>query len=47
MISNGGVCFVFDLFEGDIFDVEIFEESGILKYIELYDVILVDRGFIV
>jgi len=30
---NGGACFVSDLFEGDISDVEIFEESGILIYI--------------
>ena len=42
---NGGACFVSDLFEGDISDVEIFEESGILKHIEPYDVILADRGF--
>ena len=26
-------------------DVEIFEQSGILKHIEWYDVILVDRWF--
>ncbi|XP_031573596.1 uncharacterized protein LOC116307468 [Actinia tenebrosa] len=44
---NGGACFVSDLFEGDINDVQIFEESGILKHINPYDVILVDRGFAV
>ena len=44
---NGGACFVSDLFEGDISDVQIFEESGILKHIEPYDVILADRGFTV
>ena len=44
---NGGSCCVLDLYEGAIPDVEIFEESGILKHIELQDVILVDRGFTV
>ena len=44
---NGGACFVSDLFEGDISDVQIFEESGILKHLEPHDVILVDRGFTV
>ena len=34
-----------DLFEEDTYNVEIFEESGILKHIEPYDVILVNRGF--
>lgn len=42
---NGGACFVSDLFEGDISDVEMFEQSGILKHIEPYDVTLLDRGF--
>jgi len=42
---TGGSSFVSDLFEGDISDVEIFEQSGILKHIEPQDVILVDRGF--
>ncbi|XP_044167921.1 uncharacterized protein LOC122951946 isoform X1 [Acropora millepora] len=44
---NGGSCFVSDLYEGDISDVQIFEQSGILKHIEPQDVILVDRGFTV
>lgn len=44
---NGGACFVSDLFEGDISDVHIFEESGILKHLEPQDVLLVDRGFTV
>ena len=47
MTPNGGACFVSDLFEGDISDVQIFEESGIFKHIEPYDVILADRGFTV
>ena len=44
---NGGACFVSDLFEGDISDVEIFKESGILNHIKPYDIILADRGFTV
>ena len=44
---NGGACFISDLFEGDISDVEIFEESGITKHIQPGDVILADRGFTV
>lgn len=44
---NGGACFVSDLFEGDISDVEIFKESGILKHIKPHDIILADRGFTV
>lgn len=44
---NGGACFVCDLFEGDISDVQIFEESGILKHLEPHDLILADRGFTV
>ena len=44
---NSGACFVSNLFEGDISDIKIFEESGILKHIEPYDVILADRGFTV
>ena len=36
-----------DLFEGDINDIQIFEESGILKHIHPYDIILADRGFTV
>ena len=31
---NGGSCFVSDIYEGDIPDVQIFEQSGILKHIE-------------
>lgn len=44
---NGGACFVSELFEGDITDVQIFEESGILKHLNPYDIILADRGFTV
>ena len=44
---HGGACFVSDLFEGDIDDVKIFQESGILKHIRPNDLILGDRGFTV
>ena len=44
---NGGACFVSDLFEGDIDDVQIFRECGIMKHIRPHDVILADRGFTV
>ena len=44
---NGGACFVSELFEGDITDVQIFAESGILKHLNPYDIILADRGFTV
>ena len=30
---NGGTCFVSDLFEDDIDDMKIFQESGIMKHI--------------
>ena len=44
---NGGACFVLDLFEGDIDDIQIFRDCGIMKYLEPYDVVLADRGFTV
>ena len=44
---NGGACFVSNLFEGDIDDVQIFQECGIMKHIREDDVILADRGFTV
>ena len=44
---NGGYCFVSDLFKGDISDVQIFEESGIMKHIEPNDILIVDWGFTV
>ena len=44
---NSGACFVSDLFEGDIDDVQIFRECGIMKHIRPHDVILADRGFTV
>ena len=44
---NGGACFVSDLYEGDIDDIAIFIESGILKHLEPGDLVMADRGFTV
>ena len=44
---NGGCCFVSELFEGNISDVRIFEESGIMKDMEPCDILLMDREFTV
>lgn len=47
MTPNGGACFVSDLFKGDIDDVEIFKESGLVKHLKPFDLVLADRGFTV
>ena len=44
---NGDACFLSDLFEGDVDDVRIFKECGVLKHVRPGDVILADRGFTV
>ena len=44
---NGAVCFVSDLFEGSISDVDIFEQCGILQHVNLKDSFLVDKEFTV
>ena len=44
---NGGASFVSDLFEGDIDDMKIFQEIGIMKHIRPNDLILADRGYTV
>ena len=44
---KGAACFVSDLFEGSVTDVEICEKCGILNHIEPGDVLLVDKGFTV
>ena len=36
-----------DLFEGHIDDVAIFKESGLMKHLKPYDMVLADRGFTV
>ena len=45
VMPSGGTCFVSDLFEGGIDDVNIFEQSGILDHIHPGDTLLVDKGF--
>ena len=42
---SGQACFISDLFEGGIDDLRIFEESGIMKHLKPYDLVLADRGF--
>lgn len=42
---NGAACFVSELYEGDIDDIEIFRDSGIIKHLTPDDIILADRGF--
>lgn len=44
---QGGGCFVSDLFEGDINDVQIFKESGLVKHLKPFDLVLADCGFTV
>ncbi|CAH3120815.1 unnamed protein product, partial [Porites lobata] len=35
------------IYSGDIDDIQIFRDCGIMKYLEPYDVVLADRGFTV
>nr|XP_047140900.1 uncharacterized protein LOC124815972 [Hydra vulgaris] len=42
---NGAACFVSDLCEGSITDVDIFNKCGIMKHINPEDIFLVDKGF--
>lgn len=44
---NGSACFVSDLYEGSISDVDIFDQCGILKHVHYKDSFLVDKGFTV
>ena len=44
---NGAACFVSDLFEGSINDVEIFQQCGFLQHVNFQDSFLVDKGFTV
>ena len=44
---NGGACFISDLLQGDISAVRIFEESGIMKHLKPFDLVLADCGFTV
>ena len=42
---NGAACFIFDVFEGSIDDVTLFNQCGISNYINSGDSVLVDKGF--
>ena len=42
---NGGACFISDLYEGSISDVDIFQQCGILEHVNPNDAFLVDKGF--
>ena len=42
---HGAACFVSDLFEGSIDDVEITKQCGILDHFQPGDLVMVDKGF--
>lgn len=42
---NGAACFVSDLFEGSVTDIDIFERSKMMEHININDAFLVDKGF--
>ena len=44
---SGAVCFVSDLFSGNISDKRLVAESGFLKLLEWDDSIMADRGFLI
>lgn len=44
---NGSICFVSDVFEGSIFDREIFIQSQFADFLEPGDLVIGDRGFTV
>ena len=44
---NGGACFVSDLYEGDIDDVQLFKKCGILKHINPGDIVMANCRFTV
>lgn len=45
IIFLGVILFVFDVYEGVIFDKEIFKKSKIMDKINLGDLVMVDWGF--
>ena len=45
--SSGAVCFVSDLFSGNISDKRFVAECGMLKLLEVGDSIMADRGFLI
>ena len=42
---NGGACFISDLYEGSVDDVEMFGTCGIMDHLDPGDSLLVDKGF--
>ena len=42
---NGAACFISDLFDGSIRDVNMFDQCEILQHINPGDALLVDKGF--
>ena len=42
---NGAACFISDLYEGNVSDVDIFQQCGIMEHINPNDSFLVDKGF--
>ena len=42
---SGGICFVSDLFGGNISDKQFIIQCGILEYLDEGDSIMADRGF--
>lgn len=45
IIFCGVICFVFILYIGGISDKEIIRCSGILDFLEVGDLVMVDKGF--
>ena len=44
---NGAACFISDLFESSISDMDIFDQCGIFQQINPGDALPVDKGFTV
>ena len=44
---NGAACFVSDLYDGSISDIDIFEQCGILQHVNYKDSFLVGKKFTV
>ena len=42
---NGAACFISDLFEGSISDIDSFQHCGIMEHINHNDSFLVDKEF--
>ena len=44
---NGATCFISDLFESSIIDMDIYDQCGIFQQINPGDALLVEKGFTV